>query len=92
MIFSFFFLEKKFFPVYRVNPGCDMRGFSGALLPEIRFMRGRIPSQGLAGEGDMLTGRRATGYYEPRQVRKEAAISKPACVVDRSRFCCIFFP
>jgi hypothetical protein len=42
-----FFLEKNKFKFYNRNPGCDMRGVSGALFPEIRFMRGRIPSQGL---------------------------------------------
>jgi len=42
-----FFLEKKKFTFYNLKPGCDMRGVSGALFPEIRFMRGRIPSQGL---------------------------------------------
>jgi len=30
-------------------------------------------------------GRRATDGYEPRQVRKEAAISNAVCVADRSR-------
>jgi len=34
-----------------------------------------------------MIGHRATDGYEPRQVRKEAAISKPVCVVDRSRLC-----
>jgi len=33
----------------------------------------------------MLTGRRATDGREPRQVRKEAAISDAVCVVERSR-------
>ncbi len=32
-----------------------------------------------------LAGRRATGGHEPCQVRKEAALSGSACVVDRSR-------
>jgi len=31
---------------------------------------------------DILTGRRATEGHEPRQVRKEAAISDIICVVD----------
>jgi len=34
-----------------------------------------------------LTGRHATDTREPRQVRKEAAISDGVCVMDRSRFC-----
>ena len=34
---------------------------------------------------DHPTGRRATGGHEPRQIRKEAAISDAVCVVDRSR-------
>ncbi len=34
-----------------------------------------------------LAGRHATDTHEPRQVRKEAAISDGVCVVDRSRFC-----
>lgn len=34
-----------------------------------------------------LTGRHATDTHEPRQVRKEAAISDGVCVMDRSRFC-----
>lgn len=33
----------------------------------------------------ILTDRRATDGYEPRQVRKEAAISNAVCVTDRSR-------
>ena len=50
-------------------------------------MRGWIPSGGFL-PGILfaiLTGRRATGGYEPRQVREEAAISKSACVADRFR-------
>jgi len=39
---------------------------------------------------DILTGRRATEGHEPRQVRKEAAISDIICVVDRSRLCNIY--
>ena len=35
-------------------------------------------------------GRHATDGREPRQVRKEAAISGAGCVVDRSRFCIWF--
>ena len=35
--------------------------------------------------GLSLIGRHATDGYEPRQVRKEAAISNAVCVVDRSR-------
>jgi hypothetical protein len=38
----------------------------------------------------ILTGRHATGGHEPRQVRKEAAISDSGCVVDRSRLCLWF--
>jgi hypothetical protein len=38
----------------------------------------------------ILTGRHATGGREPRQVRKEAAISDSGCVVDRSRSCLWF--
>ncbi len=36
---------------------------------------------------DILAGRRVTEGHEPRQVRKEAAISDIICVVDRSRSC-----
>ena len=32
-----------------------------------------------------MTGRRATDGHEPRQIRKEAAISDAVCVVDRFR-------
>jgi hypothetical protein len=35
----------------------------------------------------VLAGRHATDPHEPRQVRKEAAISDVVCVVDRSRPC-----
>jgi len=35
----------------------------------------------------ILVGRHATDPHEPRQVRKEAAISDVVCVVDRSRSC-----
>jgi hypothetical protein len=40
----------------------------------------RSMSQGLS-----LVGRHATGGYEPRQVREEAAVSHPACVMGRLR-------
>ncbi len=51
------------------------------------LMRGRIPSERTLSEKQKAVpgGRRATGTYEPRQVRKEAAISNGACVADRSR-------
>ena len=39
---------------------------------------------------DILAGRRVTEGHEPRQVRKEAAISDIICVVDRSRSCSIY--
>ena len=88
LTFNFFLLEKINFTFYNQNPGCDMRGVSGALLPEIRFMRGRIPFQGFKTDKQIiLIGRHATDDYEPRQVRKEAAISNSVCVVDRSRLC-----
>jgi len=50
-------------------------------------MQGRIPSERTLSEKQKAVpgGRRATGSYEPRQVRKEAAISNAACVADRSR-------
>jgi len=32
-----------------------------------------------------LVGHHATDGYEPRQIRKEAAVSKPVCVVARLR-------
>jgi len=39
------------------------------------------------GYGSILIGRLVTEGHEPRQVRKEAAISDLFCVKDRSRSC-----
>jgi len=45
-------------------------------------------SSGCAGRVRIiLIGRLVTEGHEPRQVRKEAAISEFFCVVDRSRSC-----
>ena len=50
-------------------------------------MRGWIPAQGSYtwGPQAILIGRHATDGHEPRQIRKEAAISDAVCVVDWSQ-------
>lgn len=63
--------------------GCARRGASGALFPKSASCGAEFPLKGLSGTvWDVLTGRRATDGHEPRQVRKEAAISDAVCVVD----------
>ncbi len=52
-------------------------------------MRGRIPSRGCCVALEVLNhgriaGHHATGGYEPRQVREEAAVSIAACVMVKS--------
>ncbi len=46
-----------------------------------------IDSGWQAGDWVILIGRLVTEGHEPRQVRKEAAISDLFCVMDRSRSC-----
>ena len=62
--------------------GCARRGVSGALYPKSAYAGLNSHSRVLFRTGvDHPTGRRATGGHEPRQVRKEAAISDAVCVV-----------
>ncbi len=63
-------------------------GVSGALLPEIRLCGVEFPTESFSFTGSclrlVLIGHRATNGYEPRQVRKEAAVSIAVCVVGIS--------
>ncbi len=80
-----FFLEK-IWNCFILSPGCARRGVSGALYPKSAYAGLNPHSRILIRTGvGRPTGRRATGGHEPRQIRKEAAISDAACVVDRSR-------
>ena len=60
-------------------------GVSGALSPEIRLCGVEFPTESLTSTRIrlclVLIGHRATNGYEPRQVRKEAAVSIAVCVV-----------
>lgn len=80
-----FFLEKFIYNSYSVR----MVVLSGELaVPCSRnpLMRGRILSLGSNLKlPNASIGRRATDGREPRQIRKEAAISDSGCVADRSR-------
>ncbi len=80
-----FFLEKVFRSLI-IGAGCARRGASGALNPKSAYAGlNSLPRIGLPKSWQAPAGRRATGGREPRQVRKEAAISDAACVADRSR-------
>ena len=63
-------------------------GVSGALSPEIRLCGVEFPTESFSFTGSclrlLLIGHRATNGYEPRQVRKEAAVSIAVCVVGIS--------
>ena len=67
--------------------GCARRGASGALFPKSALCGAEFPLKGLNTENwqVILIGHCATDGHEPRQVRKEAAISDAVCVADRSR-------
>ena len=80
---------KKSVPVtILASSDCARRGVSGALFPKsaLAGLNSRMRVL-LENEQAVLIGRRATDNHEPRQVRKEAAISEPVCVADRSRLC-----
>ena len=72
--------------------GCARWGASGALYPKSALCGTEFPLEGKLRMFTILIGRRATDGREPRQVRKEAAISDAVCVVDRTRLlvCCVF--
>ncbi len=83
---SGFFFLKKFAWVAIVSVGCARWGASGVLYPKSALCGAEFPLKGsVRNVGLSLIGRHATDGYEPRQVRKEAAISNAVCVVDRSR-------
>ena len=64
--------------------GCARQGVSGALVPKSALCGAEFPLEGLFSEIWQVipAGLRATDGHEPRQVRKEAAISDTVCVVD----------
>ena len=62
--------------------GCARWGASGALYPKSAYAGLNSRSRILIGKvASCSVGRHATGNHEPRQVRKEAAISDAVCVV-----------
>ena len=67
--------------------GCARRGVSGALDPKSAYAGlNSLLRVFLEPSGTCQIGRHATDSHEPRQVRKEAAISDGFCVVNRPRF------
>jgi hypothetical protein len=75
-----FFLKKIEIGVW-CNQGCARRGASGALHPKSAYAGLNSCPRVLDGTLNHPTGRYATDGHEPRQVRKEAAISDAGCVV-----------
>ena len=85
-IFWFFLLKKWCYELYIIH-GCARRGVSGALFPKSALCGAEFPLKGFYSEKlqVILIGRHATDGREPRQIRKEAAISDAVCVADWSR-------
>ena len=77
------------FKFIRFQSCCARRGGSGALLPAIRYSRVELPTEAMSlwccpRHVVMRTGSRATEAHEPRQIRKEAAVSDPFRVLRAS--------
>jgi hypothetical protein len=68
-----------------------MRGASGALNPKSAYAGQnfllRIVTASKNPFLQVKIGRYATNGYEPRQVRKEAAVNNAVCVVSTSNIC-----
>ena len=78
--YNHFSLEKKpYWSIFR--SGCARRGVSGALNPKSAYA-GLNPHLRIQERKSVfiLAGHHATDGHEPRQVRKEAAISDADCV------------